>query len=140
MSASVSGNPALLLSYSLSLPPPPPPPLPVLYPSIFLLILQCRRFRVYHRPTPFIALAFNQPLLFPPLENILDKTSRGYVTHCHSNNSIFGRKSNKSTYFFSYKYYLKYYQNCFMSVEKYIIDQTQFYLILISIVKLHNAK
>lgn len=36
---------------------------PLLYPSIFLLILRCRRFRAYHRPTPFIALAFNQPLL-----------------------------------------------------------------------------
>lgn len=35
---------------------------PLLYPSIFLLILRCRRFRAYHRPTPFIALAFNQPL------------------------------------------------------------------------------
>lgn len=35
---------------------------PLLYPSIFLLILRCRRFHAYHRPTPFIALAFNQPL------------------------------------------------------------------------------
>lgn len=45
---------------SLSLPIRSSPPL--LYPSIFLLILRCRRFRAYHRPTPFIALAFNQPL------------------------------------------------------------------------------
>lgn len=70
--------------------PPASPPLS--YPSIFLLTPRCRRFRAYHHPTSFIALAFNRPLLalsLPPffflflsLSTIRVPRMREYVTHC----------------------------------------------------------